>query len=184
MNYENTEKLGLKPFELLLNQDRIGRRIAELGRQITSDYASETPVLVGVLKGCIVFLADLIRHIKLPLELEFVSAASYRRDTKREGQIVFGGAVAIPLQGRHVLLVEGVVDSGRTVSSILAEIDKMKPASVEIVTLIDKPICHRNRLDIKYRGFSLGNEFVIGYGLDNTQKYRNLPFIGRLIEPK
>ena len=184
MNYTNAEKLGMKPFELLMDQDKIAHRVAELGKQITSDYASETPVFLGVLKGCLVFTADLIRRVKLPLELEFVSAASYREGTKQSKEVKFGGEVSIPLEGRHVLLVEGVVDSGKTISTILKHLKKKKPASVEVVTLIDKPTCHRVKLDIKYRGFTLGNDFVIGFGLDNTQKYRNLPFIGRLIEQK
>jgi hypoxanthine phosphoribosyltransferase len=184
LKYASTEKLGLKPFELLLDQNKIAQRIAELGREITTDYKNETPVVIGVLKGCIVFLADLIRHIKLPLELDFVTAASYRKANQPPERILVGGGVSVGVEGRHVLVVEGVVDSGRTVAAILKELNKMKPASVAVVTLIDKPTCHRVKLDIKYKGFSLGNDFVIGYGLDNTQKYRNLPFIGRLVEPK
>lgn len=175
-------KAILKPFELIYDQKLINSRIAEIGREITNDYANETPVLLGVLKGCIVFLADLMRCIKLPVELEFVSATSYRQGEKQSKELKFESSVAIPLKGRHVLLVEGVVDSGRTVSVILKQLEQLKPASIEIVTLIDKPTCHRNKLNIKYKGFSMKNEFVIGYGLDNTQIYRNLPFIGRLIE--
>ena len=178
----SVEKIQCMPFELLLDQQRIAKRIGELGRRITEDYAGLTPVLVGVLKGCVVFLADLMRAIKLPMELEFVSAASYRHGTKREENVVLGGAIRLSLKGRHVLIVEGVVDSGKTVSAILREIRKLEPDSVEVVTLIDKPASHRNKLDIKYKGFSIGNDFVIGFGLDNTQKFRNLPFIGRVIE--
>ena len=180
----SVEKIQCLPFELILDQQRIAKRIAELGRQITADYAEFTPVLVGVLKGCVVFLADLMRAIKLPMELELVAAASYRHGTKQEEKVVLNGATQLPLKGRHVLVVEGVVDSGKTVSAILKEIRKMEPASVEVVTLVDKPGSHRKKLDIKYKGFSLGNDFVIGYGLDNTQKYRNLPFIGRVIDQR
>jgi hypoxanthine phosphoribosyltransferase len=176
------EKLQLKPFELVLDQRQIARRVEELGKRITRDYAGQTPVLLGVLKGCIVFIADLMRTVKLPMELEFVSAASYRRGTKQEHQLVLGGEVPIPLKGRHVLVVEGVVDTGKTVLAILRQVRKQEPASIEVVTLIDKPASHRTKLNIKYKGFSIGNDFVIGFGLDNTQKYRNLPFIGRVIE--
>jgi hypoxanthine phosphoribosyltransferase len=176
------EKVQLMPFEVLLDQDQIARRIAEIGRQISNDYAAQTPVLVGVLKGGVLFLADLMREIKLPMELEFVSAASYRHGTTPSDNVVLGGDLSISLKGRHVLIVEGVVDSGKTVSAILEQIQKSRPASVEVVTLIDKPASHRMKLDIKYKGFSIGNDFVIGFGLDNTQKYRNLPFIGRVIE--
>jgi len=177
-------KLELKPFELMLNQNDIARRINELGKSITKDYVNKTPVLVGVLRGCVVFLADLMRSIKLPLELEFVSAASYRNGKKPENKLIFGSSIAIPLKDRHVLIVEGVVDTGRTVATITKQIKKLEPASLEIVTLIDKPASHRSKLNIKYKGFSIGNEFVIGFGLDNTQKYRNLPFIGKLIDVK
>jgi len=172
----------MKPFELLLDQKEIAHRISQLGRQITNDYADRKPVLVGVLKGCMVFLSDLIRQINLPLEIEFIAAASYRKGTRPEQEVVFGSPIPISLRDRHVLIVEGVVESGRTAISILETVNKQEPASVEIVTLIDKPGSHRSTLNVKYKGFSLGNEFVIGFGLDNTQKYRNLPFIGKLID--
>jgi len=176
------EDKKLTPFELLLDKDTIASRVKELGKEITDDYANEAPIILGVLKGCLVFMADLIRVIKLPLEVEFVSAASYRQGIQRQDEVTVGGVSAIPLTGRHVLIVEGVVDTGKTVGTILDEIKKLEPASVEIVTLLDKPASHRTRLDLKYKGFTIGNEFVIGYGLDNTQKYRNLPFVGRVID--
>ena len=170
------------PFEVLLDQDQIARRIAEMGKQITEDYADRIPVLVGVLQGGVVFLTDLMREIKLPMELELVSAASYRHGISPSNNVVLDGKLSISLKERHVLIVEGVVDSGKTVSAILRQIRKLQPASIEVVTLIDKPASHRMKLDIKYKGFSIGNDFVIGFGLDNMQKYRNLPFIGRVIE--
>lgn len=176
------EKAQLVPFEVLLDQEQIAHRIAEMGKQITEDYADRTPVLVGVLKGGIVFLTDLMREIKLPMELEFVSAASYRQGTTPSDSVTLSGKLSISLRERHVLIVEGVVDSGKTVSAIIRQIRKLQPASIQVATLIDKPTSHRMKLDIKYRGFSIGNDFVIGFGLDNTQKYRNLPFIGRVIE--
>jgi hypoxanthine phosphoribosyltransferase len=173
---------ALKPFELLLPQDQINRRVRELARQITEDYAGECPVLIGVLKGCMVFLPDLMRHIKLPVEVEYLAASSYRTGIKREEDIVFVGGFSIALKGRHVLIVEGIVDSGHTANLVTSMLRKLEPASVEIVTLLDKPGCHRTKVDLKYKGFSVGNDFVIGFGLDNAQKYRNLPFIGRLID--
>ena len=182
MNSPTEEKVQFKPFEILLNQDKIAARIKELGRQIAEDYAGETPVMLGVLKGCVVFLSDLMRQIELPMELEFVSAASYQKGRKRSDEIIFGSPVPIPLKGRHVLIVEGVVDTGRTVTTIRRKLAKLEPATMEVVTLVDKPASHRVEVDIKYRGFSVGNEFVIGFGLDNTQRYRNLPFIGRMID--
>ena len=182
MDSATEKQQAVLPFELLLDQAAIEKRVAELGAEITRDYPDETIVLVGVLKGCIMFLADLMRHVKLSMELEFVSAASYRKGITRENDIVIGGGVEVPLKGRHVLLVEGVVDSARTVSMVAARLQKEEPASLEIVTLLDKPASHRTRIKVKYRGFAIGNEFVIGYGLDNTQRYRNLPFVGRLVD--
>lgn len=175
-------KTKLQPFEIMLSQEKIRRRILELADRINTDYAGESLVLVGVLKGCIVFMTDLMRLIKLPVELEFISAASYRKGIKQEEDIIIGGGVVIPLKSRHVLIIEGIVDTGRTASLIMKKISKLEPASVEVVTLLDKPSSHRVKIDIKYKGFSIGNEFVIGYGLDNAQRYRNLPFIGRMID--
>ncbi|MFH1687438.1 MAG: hypoxanthine phosphoribosyltransferase [bacterium] len=182
MSAPSEKGLKLRPFEILLDRKLIDERIKSLGEQITRDYAGEIPVLVGVLKGCVVFLADLMRQIKLPMELEFLSAASYRKGVDRKDDIIFGSAIPIQLKGRHVLLVEGVVDSGRTVSRLTQQVLLQEPASVAVVTLIDKPNSHRTPLEPKYVGFSLGNEFVIGFGLDNTQQYRNLPFIGRMVD--
>lgn len=184
MNYLDQKNIGLKPFEMLLDQKTIAKKIKELGKQITKDYASRNPVILGVLRGCIVFLSDLIRTINLPLELEFVSAASYRLGTNRDDNIIFASSIPIDLKDRHILIVEGVVDSGRTVVTLKGQLEKLEPASVEVVTLVDKPASHRSEIDIKYKGFSIGNEFVIGFGLDNTQKYRNLPYIGKLIDKK
>jgi len=176
------EKVQYIPFEVLLDQDCIAHRVAEIGEQITQDYAGRTPVLLGVMKGGVVFLADLMRAIKLPIELDFVSAASYRHGKRPSDDVVLAGEPSILLKGRHVLVVEGVVDTGKTATAIMKRVHKEEPASVELVTLIDKPASHRMKLDIKYKGFSIGNDFVIGFGLDNAQKYRNLPFVGRVIE--
>ena len=173
---------SLQPFEIMLDQQKIARRITELGEEINDDYAGLTPVLLGVLKGCVVFMADLIRSISLPMEVEFVSAASYHKGSMRDDNVQFGGAVPMSLKGRHILIIEGIVDTGRTVSMLTEQLAAQEPASVQIVTLLDKPNSHRVELEIKYKGFSIGNEFVIGYGLDNTQLYRNLPHIGRMID--
>lgn len=182
MSMSEDKTIAAKPFEILISRERIAERVAALGKQITSDYSSQSPVLLGVLKGCIAFLADLMRAIDLPLEVEFVSAASYRRGKQQEDNLLLGGPSPILLKNRPVLIVEGVVDSGRTVRAISNRVMREEPTSLEVVTLIDKPTSHRVELDVKYRGFTLGNEFVIGYGLDNTQKYRNLPYVGRMLD--
>ena len=166
----------------MLDQETIASRVAELGGEISSAYEGKQPVLIGVLKGCVVFLSDLMRQITIPVEVEFVSAASYRHGIHRDEEVIIGGGVSIDLKGRHVLLVEAIVDTGRTVSLILDKVGAMEPASIEIVTLLDKPTSHRTKLTVKYKGFSISNEFVIGYGMDNAQRFRNLPFIGRVVE--
>lgn len=171
-----------QPFEVLLDQKKIASRIRELGRLITEDYRGQTPVLIGILKGCIVFLSDLMRNINLPVELEFVSASSYRSGIVPDEQIVIGGGVSIPLKGRQILLVDGIIDSGRTIARVRERILREEPAGIEIVTLLDKPVSHRRKVSIKYKGFTVSNEFVIGFGLDNTQRYRNLPFIGKMAD--
>jgi hypoxanthine phosphoribosyltransferase len=176
------KKRQAQPFELLLDQQTIKKRVAELGAEISRDYAGQTILLIGVLKGCVTFMADLMRQINLPIEVEFVSAASYRKGAVRETEIVFSSGAPFPVKGRHILLVDGIIDSARTATTVLDWLRKEEPASVEIVTLLDKPASHRTRISIKYRGFTVGNDFVIGYGLDNTQKYRNLPFVGRMID--
>ncbi|MEA1981555.1 MAG: hypoxanthine phosphoribosyltransferase [candidate division Zixibacteria bacterium] len=170
------------PFELLLDRKEISRAVLDLGKRITDDYDQKELVIVGVLKGCIIFIADLIRDIKLPIELEFVSASSYRKGATQQEKVKTDGTQELNIIGKHVLLVEGVVDTGKTISTLMKELVKQKPASLEIVTLLDKPGSHRTKLNIKYKGFTIGNNFVIGYGLDNTQKYRNLPFIGKVVD--
>ncbi|HOP07669.1 MAG TPA: hypoxanthine phosphoribosyltransferase [candidate division Zixibacteria bacterium] len=168
--------------ELLLDQDRLAQRVQRMGARITEDYRGETPILMGILKGCFVFLADLVRAVNLPMEVDFVSAASFRQGTLREEDITIGVPNAMSVKGRHVLLVEGIVDTGRTCTTIIDLLRKQEPASIEVVTLLDKPASHRVKLDVKYKCFSVGNEFVIGFGLDNNQKYRNLPFVGKLVD--
>jgi hypoxanthine phosphoribosyltransferase len=168
--------------ELLFTQDKLDRKIKELGRRISRDYADKEPILIGVLKGCVVFLADLIRNISVPIELEFISASSYLNGRIPNGEVAMSGGPEISTRGRHLLIVEGVVDSGQTVQTIVKHLRGQKPASVEIVALLDKPKCRTVDIEVKYRGFDAGKNFVIGFGLDESQKYRNLPFIGRVIE--
>ena len=182
---KTTEKeIQLLPFELLLAQATISRRIMEMGSEISSDYQNTVPVLLGVLKGCVIFMSDLVRQIRTPIEMEFISASSYRNGMRAGNPVLFEDSLAIPLKNRHVLVVEGIVDTGKTMGEILKTIARQEPASVAIVTLINKPSSRRSPVELKYVGFTVGNDFLIGYGLDNTQRYRNLPFIGKVIEKK
>jgi len=174
----------LHKFELLLPQNQIAKAISELGRRISEDYRDKEPILIGVLKGCVIFMADLAREISIPIEMEFISASSYINGHTPENKVDMYGGPDTPLAGRHILIVEGVVDSGHTVQTLIGKLGKMEPASIEIVTLLDKSKCRQVEIDIKYRGFDVGDDFVIGYGLDEDQKYRNLPFIGKVLNDK
>jgi hypoxanthine phosphoribosyltransferase len=171
-------------FEILYKQDEIARRIKEIGGQISRDYADKDPLVIGVLKGCVIFLADLVRHISIPIELEFISASSYNGTMTAENGVSMAAGPAVNVKGRHVLLVEGVVDSGQTVRAIFDRLKRMEPKSIQVVTLLDKPECRKVEVPVAYKGFDAGKNFVIGFGLDSAQRYRNLPYIGRVIEKK
>jgi hypoxanthine phosphoribosyltransferase len=162
-------------------EDRIQSMVRELGQRISKDYTDQNPILLGVLKGCFVFMADLIRAISVPSEVDFISAHSYGSGFS-PGKLTLSGGPEVSLKGRHVLLVEGVVDTGRTVRSIIDSIRSVEPASVEIVTLLDKKSRREADFRVKYAGFEIGDDFVIGYGLDHGQLYRNLPFIGKVVD--
>ena len=162
----------------LISAERIDKRVRELGRQISEVYADiETPlVLVVILKGATVFAADLLRSLSIPAELEFVSAASYGAGTSR-GKLKLAHMVEGPLVGRHVLLIEDIVDSGVTVSAIARRIRKMKPASLRLAALLDRPARREIEVTIDFTGFVIPDKFVIGYGLDYAGLYRELPGI-------
>jgi hypoxanthine phosphoribosyltransferase len=171
-----------KPFEIILDKKKIADRVAQLGRQITTDYAGQTIVLIGMLKGCMVFMSDLMRSIGLMTEIEFISARDNRQERTSQDDLCYVGGQTLQITGRHVLIVEGIVDTGRTAAMLLEKLKKLEPASLEVVTLLDKPASHRVKLNVKYKGFSVGNDFVIGFGLDNAGAYRNLPYVGRMID--
>jgi len=181
LNLSKERTTGKHKFELLYPQDILDKRIKELGHEISEDYADKEPVLIGVLKGCVVFLADLIRNISVPIEMEFILASSYTEGHASNNHVATAGGSEIPLTGRHLLIVEGVVDSGQTIAAIIKNLKKQNPASIEIVSLLDKPSCRTVDVDVKYVGFDAGDNFVIGFGLDESQRYRNLPFIGKVV---
>ena len=170
-----------RKIDILFNREQILTRVGELGQRITEDYAERSLVLVGALKGCFMFMADLARSISIPMQLEFISAASYRRGSRQDDTIAVGPTPKLAVTGRDVLLVEGVIDSGRTAEAILKRLALEEPKSLEIVTLLRKNKTELSR-PIKYVGFDVANEFVVGYGLDYSQLYRNLNFIGHVRE--
>lgn len=163
----------------MISSERISRRVHQLGRQISQVYADiDTPlVMVAILKGATVFAADLLRTLSIPAELEFVRAASYGTGMASTGRVHIAHMVEGPLEGRHVLLVEDIVDSGRTVDAVLRRFRRMKPASLRVAALLDRPARRMIPVKIDFAGFVIPDRFVIGYGLDYAGLYRELPGI-------
>jgi hypoxanthine phosphoribosyltransferase len=163
--------------EVLLAEERIRARVAELGRDISRDYAGRPLVVVGVLKGSFVFLADLIRAIDLPISVDFIGISSYL-GTSSTGVVKITSDLSRPIEGQHVLLVEDIVDTGLTMRFLLDDLGRRGPASLQVCALLEKPARARVQVPIAYRGFRIDDVFVVGYGLDRDGKLRNLPFIG------
>ncbi len=186
MTSEVSETVWLEQFpelEVLLTAQQIHARVAELAHQITLDYRdTDPPVLLGVLKGSLVFVADLMRHIPLSVSFDFVAISSYGAQTQTTGQVRLLKDSDTPLVGRHVLVVEDIFDSGLTLHYLVSLLRDRQPASLRLCTLLSKPECHRVSLPIDYLGFEIPNRFVVGYGLDYNERYRNLPFIAVLKE--
>ncbi|MFQ3609913.1 MAG: hypoxanthine phosphoribosyltransferase [Fimbriimonadales bacterium] len=178
------EAIWLEQFpelEVLLTSAQIRERVAELARQIMRDYSeTEPPLLVGVLKGSLVFVADLMRQITLPVSFDFVATSSYGTETQTSGQVRLLKDLDTPVVGRHVLVVEDIFDTGLTLNYLVSQLRDRQPASLRLCTLLSKPECHRVQLPIDYLGFEIPNRFVVGYGLDYQERYRNLPFIAVL----
>ncbi|TYP58734.1 hypoxanthine phosphoribosyltransferase [Thermosediminibacter litoriperuensis] len=167
--------------EVLITEEEIKNKLRELGGKITRDYKDKDDVLVvGVLKGAVLFIADLIRHIQLPVQVDFMAVSSYGASTKSSGVVRILKDLDEDIEGKNILIVEDIIDSGLTLSYLYSMLKSRKPASIKICTLLDKP--SRRKVDIKvdYLGFEIPDFFVVGYGLDYNEKYRNLPFIGIL----
>jgi len=165
---------------VLLTEEQIQRRIAELGARISADYAGKELHLIGVLRGAVMFLSDLMRHLTIPCSCDFIAIASYGMDTKSSGVVRILKDLDDSIQGKHVLIVEDIVDTGLTLNYIMNLIRSRNPASVRVCALLDKPERRKVPVKIHYLGFTIPNRFVVGYGLDYAQKYRNLPYIGVL----
>jgi hypoxanthine phosphoribosyltransferase len=166
--------------EILYDEPTIAARVAELGRQITTDYAGESPVIICILRGASVFMADLIRAIDLPLQIDFMSVSSYGDSTVSSGVVKIRKDVDIDIAGRHVIVVEDILDTGRSLRYILDYLNRHQPASLKTCILLDKPEAHLADIPVDYLGFAIPNAFVVGYGLDYAEVYRNLPYIGIL----
>jgi hypoxanthine phosphoribosyltransferase len=169
--------------EILVEQHRLAERIRELGEEISRDYAGRELLLVGVLKGAVFFLADLMRSLEVPCQVDFMAVASYGSSTDSSGVVRILKDLDASIEGRDVLIVEDIVDSGLTLSYLLRTMRARNPASLEVCALLTKPERRKVELPIRYTGFEIPNRFVIGYGLDYGEKYRNLPFVAVLNSP-
>ena len=166
--------------EILLTEDQIQARVAELGGQLNADYTGLEPVLISVLKGSIVFLADLVRSMELPLSIDIMEVSSYGAATETSGQVRILKDLSNPIEGRHVIVVEDIIDTGLTLNYLLRYLREKGPASLRICCLLDKPARRLTEIPIDYVGFTIPDRFVVGYGLDYGERYRNLPYVGVL----
>ena len=164
---------------VLISADEIEEKVAEVGRKISEDYEGKNPIFVGVLKGCFIFMADLMRHVSIPCTMDFMSVSSYV-GTSSTGAVKINKDLNQDIEGRHLILVEDILDSGVTLNYLKSYLQVRKPASVHIVTLMDKPAHRKAPVYADYACFDVPDAFVVGYGLDYNERYRNLPYIGIL----
>jgi hypoxanthine phosphoribosyltransferase len=169
-----------QPTRILISRDELRARVAELGQVIARDYQRDNPVVVGVLKGALVFMADLIREMPIELTTDFMALSSYGSGTRSSGVVKLASDLSIPIEDRHVILVEDIIDSGRTVSYLKRNLETRHPKTVRLCALLDKIERREVQVDIDYLGFTIPNLFVVGYGLDYEGLYRNLPHIAAL----
>ena len=172
------EKIG----EILVQADELQHRVRQLGAEVSRDYEGKHLLLIGVLKGAVFFLADLIRQIEIPCEVDFMAVASYGSSTDSSGVVRILKDLDAPLEGRHVLIVEDIVDSGLTLSYLFRMLTGRNPATLEVCALLTKPERRKVDLPIRYVGFEIPNRFAIGYGLDHAEHYRNLPYVAALAD--
>jgi hypoxanthine phosphoribosyltransferase len=163
--------------EILINEHQIKERIQQLAKEISMDYQGKELILVCVLKGAVMFFSDLAKEITIPLTMDFIAVSSYGNSTESSGVVKILKDLDFGVENRNILIVEDIVDTGLTLSYLLENLKSRKPASVKICSLLDKPSRRKVDIDIAYRGFSIADEFVVGYGLDYNENYRNLPFV-------
>lgn len=166
--------------EVLFSEEQLSKRVGELAAQITRDYQGSEIVLISVLRGSFVFMADLCRRIDLPCTIDFLSVSSYGTGTVSSGQVQITKDLSGNIEGKHIIVVEDILDSGNTLSYLLKLLEQRKPASIRLCTLLDKPERRVKPVEVRYSGFTIPDAFVVGYGLDYAEHYRNLPYIGIL----
>jgi hypoxanthine phosphoribosyltransferase len=166
--------------DVLIDEASLQERIAALGEEISADYAQRDLLLIGVLKGAVFFMSDLMRHLTIPCEIDFMAISSYGDSTDSSGVVRILKDLDINIEGRDVLVVEDIIDSGLTLSYLMRNLEAREPASLEICALLTKPERREIEVPVRYVGFDIPNRFVIGYGLDFAERYRNLPYVGVL----
>jgi hypoxanthine phosphoribosyltransferase len=166
--------------EIVLTRKQIQQRVAEIGAAISRDYVGKNPLMVGVLKGMIFFMADLLREVNLRIEVDFMAVSNYSTESRERGTVKIIKDLEIPVTDRHVLFIEDVIDTGLTLNYLLRNLRARDPASLEVCVLFNKPTRRLIDVPIKYKGFDLPDKFVVGYGLDHRERYRNLPYVGLL----
>ncbi len=169
--------------EVLFSEEQLKNRVQEIARQITADYQGKEIMLISVLRGSFVFMADLCRAIDLPCTLDFMAVSSYGKGTKSSGQVQITKDLSEDIIDRHIIVVEDILDSGNTLSYLLKILENRHPASIRLCTLLDKPDRRVKPVQVHYSGFTIPDAFVVGYGLDYAEKYRNLPYIG-ILKPR
>jgi hypoxanthine phosphoribosyltransferase len=177
---EAYEELTVDIDRILLTAEEIEQRVYEMAEEVSRDYAGRTPLLVGVLKGVVPFMADLLRAITIPVEVDFMAVSSYSPEAREGGVVRLIKDLEVPITGRHVLFVEDVVDTGLTLSYLLRSLRARQPASLEVCVLFNKPKRRLIDMPLRYKGFDLPDRLVVGWGLDYRELYRNLPFVGLL----
>jgi hypoxanthine phosphoribosyltransferase len=168
--------------EVLIDQDTLAGRVAELGAEVSADYEGRDLLLIGVLKGAVFFMADLMRHLTVPCEVDFMAISSYGDATDSSGIVRILKDLDINIEGRDVLVVEDIIDSGLTLSYLIRNLESREPSSLEVCALLTKPSRREIDVPVRYVGFEIPNKFVVGYGLDFGERYRNLPYVGVLDE--
>jgi hypoxanthine phosphoribosyltransferase len=166
--------------EVLIDEDRLRARVVELGEEISADYTGRDLLLIGVLKGAVFFMADLMRTLGIPCEIDFMAISSYGAQTDSSGVVRILKDLDINIEGRNVLVVEDIIDSGLTLSYLMRNLEAREPASLEVCALLTKPDRREIDVPVRYIGFEIPNRFVVGYGLDFDERYRNLPYVGVL----
>jgi hypoxanthine phosphoribosyltransferase len=166
--------------QILLTEEQLGEKVRELAEQITRDYRGRNPLVICVLKGAFIFMADLVKHMDMEIEIDFMAVSSYGVSTKSSGVVKIIKDLDVSVEGRDVIIVEDIIDSGLTLTYLIDVLERRNALSVAVVALIDKPERRTSGIEVEYKGFVLPDEFVVGYGLDYAERYRNLPYVGIL----